>query len=117
MMVGGIAVLVGDIAEMGKSLEVHSKLSDQDLPVGVKVCSFFVDLQKAETVQRWHTWIRSTSLRLDLPFVYRNLWLKRVHPPQLPGLMPLLSRSGLFPGAWHRQAIEKCSLVCTGFSA
>lgn len=50
MMVGGIVVLVGDIAEMGKSLEVHSKLSDQDLPVGVKVCSFFVDLQKAETV-------------------------------------------------------------------
>lgn len=32
MVVGGVVVLVGDVAEMGKSLQVRSKLSDRDLP-------------------------------------------------------------------------------------
>lgn len=37
MVVGAVVVLVDEFAEMGKRLEVHSELSDQDLLGGESV--------------------------------------------------------------------------------
>jgi hypothetical protein len=39
LVVGGVVVLVGDVVERGESLEVHSKLSDQDLWGGESVAA------------------------------------------------------------------------------
>lgn len=94
----------GWICRVGRELDIHWHLSDQDLLRSESV-SLHVELQKGGDLH--HSVVGSSLFIIEeLSVVYRNICPKWVHPlQQLRQLLPQ-SRSELFLGAWHQQTLE-----------